>query len=75
MDCFECLSLLVAIPFTVAVTRSPLAWLLVWPALSGAACPLDRLGTKYATLPIQPLKFPENHDDVVSRPKRSDAEC
>jgi hypothetical protein len=42
MDCFYCLSLWVAAPFSPVVTRrrgqAPLAWL----ALSGAACLLER---------------------------------
>lgn len=43
MDCFKCLSLWIAAPAALFVTRSPLMWLLVWLALSGAACLLQRL--------------------------------
>jgi hypothetical protein len=42
MDCFQCLSVWVAVPFGAGLTRSrrpdPLAWL----ALSGAACLLEQ---------------------------------
>jgi hypothetical protein len=42
MDCFYCLSLWVAAPFAFIVTRQVAAWLLVWIALSGTACLLER---------------------------------
>ena len=44
MDCFHCLSLWIAAPAALFVTRQLLDWLLVWLALSGAACLLERLG-------------------------------
>ena len=44
MDCFNCLSLAVAAPAALAVTQRPLELLLMWLALSGAACLLERLG-------------------------------
>ncbi len=44
MDCFYCLSLWVAAPFALVVSRDPLLLLLTWPALSGAACLLERIG-------------------------------
>lgn len=74
MDCFQCLSLWIAIPFAFAVTRSLSEWVLVWLALSGAACLLERFGTAPADLPAYPLSFPENHDHVVLRPRQSDPE-
>jgi hypothetical protein len=43
MDCFHCLSLWIAAPAALFVTRKPLDWLMTWLALSGAACLLDRL--------------------------------
>ncbi len=43
MDCFYCLSAWVALPFTPAVARREREALLVWPALSGAACLLERV--------------------------------
>jgi hypothetical protein len=43
MDCFNCLSMWIAAPAALFVVRTPLAWLMVWLALSGAACLLQRL--------------------------------
>jgi hypothetical protein len=42
MDCFNCTSIWVAVPFTRAVTRSGRSAPPVWLALSGAACLLER---------------------------------
>jgi hypothetical protein len=44
MDCFNCLSLWVALPAALFVSRQPLVWMFAWLALSGAACLLERLG-------------------------------
>jgi len=44
MDCFNCLSLWIAAPFALSVTRQLPDWLLVWLSLSGAACLLERIG-------------------------------
>jgi len=44
MDCFKCLSLWISAPAALFVTRTPLTWLFVWLALSGAACLLQRAG-------------------------------
>ena len=38
LDCFYCLSLWVAAPAALFVSRAPLAWFFTWLALSGAAC-------------------------------------
>ena len=44
MDCFNCLSFWVAAPLALLVTQKPLDLILVWLALSGAACLLERIG-------------------------------
>ncbi|HEY6292048.1 MAG TPA: hypothetical protein VI455_10895 [Terriglobia bacterium] len=44
MDCFKCLSLWIAAPAALFLSRRPLDWLVAWLALSGAACLLERLG-------------------------------
>ncbi len=44
LDCFYCLSVWVALPLAFFVTRTFTGILLTWPALSGAACLLERLG-------------------------------
>lgn len=56
VDCFNCLSLWIAAPAAVFVTRRPIPWLFSWLALSGGACLLDRLGEKPVI--IQPTSEP-----------------
>jgi hypothetical protein len=43
MDCFNCMSLWVAIPFAFLLSTRPVEWVVSWLALSGAACLLERL--------------------------------
>ena len=45
MDCFYCLSMWIAAPAALFVTRRPLEWLLNWLALSGGACLLEKITT------------------------------
>src|SRR6266699_4488493 len=44
LDCFYCLSLWVAAGVTFFLSPPLRDWILVWLALSGAACLLDRIG-------------------------------
>jgi hypothetical protein len=44
MDCFYCLSMWIAAPFAGWVGGQVLDLLLIWLALSGAACLLERIG-------------------------------
>lgn len=67
MDCFQCLSLWIAIPFTFIVTGPALAWIPAWLAVSGAACLLERLGSERPALQVDPPHFPENNEHVVLR--------
>jgi hypothetical protein len=60
MDCFNCLSLWIAAPAALFVTRKPLDWLFTWLALSGAACLLERLG--HEPVIIQPVSQPAEGD-------------
>jgi len=53
MDCFQCLSLWIALPLAFFVSRRPLDLLLTWLALSGAACLLERMGQEPVL--IQPI--------------------
>ncbi len=46
MDCFYCLSLWVAAPSALLLTRSIYEWPLAWLALSAMACLLERIGNK-----------------------------
>jgi len=55
MDCFHCLSFWVAAPMAVLVSRGALDFLLIWLALSGAACLLERIGQEPVVIqPISP---------------------
>lgn len=44
MDCFYCMSLWVAAPVAWLLLNKWREWPLIWLALSGAACLLERLG-------------------------------
>jgi hypothetical protein len=57
-DCFNCLSLFVAAPAALFVSREPVVWGFAWLGLSGGACLLERLGQASAlTDPFaQPLE-------------------
>jgi hypothetical protein len=50
MDCFQCLSMWVAAPLSLAVTRGRRHAVVTWLALSGSACLLERLGHDHATI-------------------------
>jgi hypothetical protein len=49
MDCFWCLSIWIAAPAALFVTRHALEAVLTWLALSGAACLLERVGAAVVT--------------------------
>jgi hypothetical protein len=46
LDCFYCLSLWLAIPLAILAGDGWVQRLLLWPALSGAACLLERATTR-----------------------------
>ncbi len=48
MDCFYCLSIWIAAPAALFVTRHWLDWIMVWLAVSGAACLLERISQQPA---------------------------
>lgn len=56
LDCFQCLSLWMAIPSALWVTTRPLDACLVWLAVSGAACLCERIGEP--EIVVQPLPEP-----------------
>ncbi len=53
MDCFQCLSVWVAAPFALLLTRRPVEILLAWFGLSGAACLLEQFVARPVV--IEPL--------------------
>ena len=60
MDCFNCLSLWIAAVAALFVTWHVLDWLLVWLAVSGAACLLERLGRE--SVVMEPVSQPSEGD-------------
>jgi hypothetical protein len=70
-DCFNCLSLFVAAPATLFVSRQPIVWAVAWLALSGGACLLERLGQ--APPLTDPFAQPEEGEADVLRFETRDA--
>ncbi len=69
LDCFYCLSLWVAAPFAVLLGADWRERLLLWLALSGAACLLER-ATGHREMPVEPapyFEYPKENSDVVLR--------
>jgi len=60
LDCFYCLSLWVAIPFTWLVGTEWQEWLFLWPALSGGAILLERITNQDLTTPT--ITYLENEE-------------
>jgi len=54
LDCFQCLSLWVALVTAFLIGRGLVNLILTWLALSGAACLLERLGQE--PIVIQPIR-------------------
>lgn len=62
LDCFHCLSLWAAAPLALWPAATATDWLCMVPAISGAACLLQRASA--APVLMQPLSLP---DDEVTR--------
>lgn len=70
MDCFNCLSLWIAAPAALFISRKPTEWFFAWLALSGGGCLLERLGRDPVI--IQPVSQPLQGDiDHVLRSETS----
>ena len=50
VTCFECASMWISAPIAALVAPRALDWPLLWLAISGAACLLERLGTPPASV-------------------------
>lgn len=72
MDCFQCLSLWVAAPLALFVSRRPMEWFVAWLALSGGACLLERLD--HGPVVIQPLSQSEGEPNHVLRSEAGSSE-
>lgn len=64
LDCFYCLSVWIAVPFAVIVGASWRERLLLWPALSGAAILMERMGETPA---VPPATYVEGDDNGLLR--------
>jgi len=71
MDCFNCLSLWVAAPAALFVSRSPLEWLFTWLALSGAACLLERATQQPVVIESMPQELQGDKDHGMLRSESS----
>jgi len=71
MDCFNCLSLWIAAPAALFVSRSPLEWFFSWLALSGGACLLERFG--HEPVVIEPVPEPLEVEGEFNHVLRSEA--
>lgn len=66
MDCFYCLSLWIAAPAALWLTRQPLDWFVTTLALSGAACLLERLDREAVVIhPFNEVNESEIHHELL----------
>src|SRR5262249_54559508 len=65
LDCFYCLSIWIAAPAALFVTRSPVEWAFSWLALSGAACLLERVTKERVTVEDMPATTEGEINDVL----------
>ena len=71
LDCFYCLSLWIAAPMALFVSRNPVEWIFSWLALSGGACLLERLSRETAV--VEPIAATAQGDiDDVLRTEKID---
>ena len=74
MDCFYCLSLWIAAAAALYVTRQFWDWLMVWLAVSGAACLLERLGREHLMMEPVSQVFQEPMQQAGQRTFEGDIE-
>jgi len=74
MDCFECLSLWIAAPAALYVSKQPLDWLFIWLALSGGACLLERAVPEPVMIQPMPETMKGESDHGMLRPETSGPE-
>jgi hypothetical protein len=74
MDCFNCVSLWIAAPAALFVSRSLWGWFFSWLALSGGACLLERFGHEPAVIEPVPQPFEGELEHVLRSETVGDAE-
>ena len=65
LDCFYCLSLWIAAPAALFLSREPVDWLFSWLALSGGACLLERMTKESVTIETMPPPLEGEVNDVL----------
>ena len=65
MDCFNCISVWIAAPMALFVSRQPAEWFMTWLAVSGGACLLDRLGREPGAAQPAPQLMPGEVNHVL----------
>jgi hypothetical protein len=65
MDCFNCLSLWIAAPAALFVSRRRVEWLFTWLALSGGACLLQLMVKEPVVIQPMPQSAEGDMNDVL----------
>ncbi len=63
LDCFYCVSIWIALPFGLWLGRDWLEKILIWLALSGAACLLQQATSAKNNVPGNPQYFEDDKND------------
>ena len=74
MDCFQCLSVWVAMPMALCVTRRSREFVPTWLALSGAACLIERFAQEPAIIQAAPEQTQGSNPDGMLRPETNGAQ-
>lgn len=67
LDCFYCLSLWIAAPFAYVLGTGWKEWVLLWLALSGAACLLERFASPERRIPPALYSEDQELNDVLRK--------
>ncbi len=65
MDCFQCLSVWVSAPFALYLRPTPADFFLIWLAISGAACLLERASPEPVLFERLPTKKGDPPDGLL----------
>ena len=68
MDCFTCLSVWIAAPVAYLLSTDLREWTLLWLALSGAACLIERVFEKPVVFQPLPENFKPGNPHELLRP-------
>lgn len=72
LDCFYCMSVWVALPFAFFIGESLAERLLLWPAISGGVCLLERKTRRDEEIPpVYYLEDKEEENGLLRREKTS----